>query len=98
MVVSGISEIKKLVEKFDSNKHIYKSSSYNEENTKIEFINPLFKALGWDIHNEKGSSVRFKDVVFEDTIHINGKSKSPDYSFRCGGQKMFFVEAKKTNG
>ena len=93
MVVSGINEIKKLVDKFDRNKHHYQS--INEENTKIEFINPFFEALGWDVHHKKNTSARFKDVVFEDTIHIGGKAKAPDYSFRIGVEKIFFVEAKK---
>lgn len=42
MVGSAPEIIKELVERFDENKHIYKSSSYDEENTKIEFINPFF--------------------------------------------------------
>lgn len=95
MVGSAPEIIKELVERFDENKHIYKSSSYDEENTKIEFINPFFEALGWDVQNKSGASARFKDVVFEDTIHIGGKAKAPDYSFRIGGQRIFFVEAKK---
>lgn len=95
MVDSAPEIIKELVERFDENKHIYKSSSYDEENTKIEFINPFFEALGWDVHNKEGASARFKEVVFEDTIHIGGKAKAPDYSFRYGGQRVFFVEAKK---
>lgn len=87
--------IKDLVKRFDENKHIYKDISYDEENTKIEFINPFFEALGWDVHNKQGDSARFKEVVFEDTVKIGGKAKAPDYSFRIGGQRVFFVEAKK---
>lgn len=84
-----------LVENFKENEHIYKSASYDEENTKVEFINPFFEALGWDVNNNQRSSPRFKEVVFEDTIKIGGKAKAPDYSFRLGGQRIFFVEAKK---
>ena len=84
-----------LVENFKENEHIYKSSNYDEENTKVEFINPFFKALGWDVYNEKGKAPQYKEVVFEDTIKIDGKAKAPDYSFRLGGQRIFFVEAKK---
>ncbi len=88
-------EIKKLVEKFENNKHHYTSSNFDEENTKIEFINPFFEALGWDVTNKSQSAPQYKEVVFEDTIHISGKAKAPDYSFRLGGQRIFFVEAKK---
>ncbi|MFO7870331.1 MAG: type IV restriction endonuclease, partial [Kiritimatiellia bacterium] len=34
-------------------------------------------------------------MVREDPIHIEGKPKAPDYSFRIGGVRKFFVEAKK---
>lgn len=84
-----------LVENFKENEHIYKSPNYDEENTKVEFINPFFEALGWDVNNKNRASPRFKEVVFEDTIKIGGKAKAPDYSFRLGGQRIFFVEAKK---
>ena len=84
-----------LVENFKENEHLYKSASYDEENTKVEFINPFFEALGWDVNNKSRASPRFKEVVFEDTIKIGGKAKAPDYSFRLGGQRIFFVEAKK---
>lgn len=84
-----------LVENFNENEHIYKSANYDEENTKVEFINPFFEALGWDVNNKNRASPRFKEVVFEDTIKIGGKAKAPDYSFRLGGQRIFFVEAKK---
>ena len=93
MVVAGISEIKKLVEKFDSNKHIH--SSYNEENTKIEFINPFFEALGWDLGNKHDKAPQYKDVVFEDSVKVGNKIRAPDYCFRYGGNRKFFVEAKK---
>lgn len=38
-----------LVEKFKSNEHIYKDAKqYDEENTKIEFINPFFDSFNMD--------------------------------------------------
>ncbi|KKL69026.1 hypothetical protein LCGC14_2119070, partial [marine sediment metagenome] len=37
----------------------------------------------------------FREVVREDTVYIAGKPKAPDYSFRIGGKRIFFVEAKK---
>lgn len=88
-------EVVKLVNKFKTNEHMYKSPTYDEENTKVDFINPLFEALGWDISNKHNLAPQYKDVVFEDSIKINGKAKAPDYAFRIGGQKKFFVEAKK---
>ena len=45
-----------LVENFKENEHIYKSANYDEENTKVEFINPFFEALGWDVNNKNRAS------------------------------------------
>src|SRR5690606_13578368 len=58
-------------------------------------LNPFFIALGWDVSNEAGYAEGYKDVVHEDRVRIHGKAKAPDYSFRIGGQRKFFVEAKK---
>ncbi|HNN12964.1 MAG TPA: N-6 DNA methylase [Anaerolineales bacterium] len=37
----------------------------------------------------------YKDVIHEDSLEIEGENKAPDYAFRIGGQRKFFVEAKK---
>ena len=87
-------KIAELVEEFKTNEHIYKTAAYDEENTKIHFINKFFIALGWDVTNELGASPQFKDVEFEDTVIVGGKPKAPDYCFRIGGARIFFVEAK----
>ena len=88
-------QIAELVEEFKTNEHIYKTEAFDEENTKINFINKFFIALGWDVTNELGVAPQFKDVEFEDTVLVGGKPKAPDYCFRIGGARIFFVEAKK---
>jgi len=55
----------------------------------------MFKALGWDIENEYGDAEAYKDVVHEDAIKVGGATKAPDYCFRIGGTRKFFLEAKK---
>ena len=47
-------EILELVERFQSNRETYENQHFNETETRIQFLNPLFKALGWDVDNEKG--------------------------------------------
>lgn len=91
------SSIIQLVEHFHQQIDLYRSGSLNETQTRIEFIDPFFAALGWDIGNEKQASDIYKDVVHEDTLKISDakKAKAPDYSFRIGGVRKFFVEAKK---
>ena len=84
-----------LIERFQENLDVYKSANYNETRARIEFIDPLFKELGWDIDNAQGFAEAYKDVVHEDAIKVDGATKAPDYSFRIGGQRKFFLEAKK---
>lgn len=51
--------------------------------------------LGWDLANKAGYAEAYKDVIHEDAIKIGGATKAPDYCFRIGGARKFFVEAKK---
>jgi hypothetical protein len=60
-----------------------------------EFIDPFFRELGWDMENSSGASEAHKDVVHEDAIKVGRAHKAPDYGFRAGGRRRFFVEAKK---
>lgn len=84
-----------LIERFDRNMDAYKSGAYNETQARREFIDPFFKALGWDVDNRDGNAETYKDVIHEDAVRIGGSMKAPDYSFRIGGQRKFFVEAKQ---
>jgi len=86
---------REVIERFERNRESYRSSGYNETETRREFIDPFFKALGWDIDNEQGYAEAYKDVVHEDAIKIGGVTKAPDYAFRIGGARKFFVEAKR---
>ncbi|MCW3141756.1 MAG: N-6 DNA methylase [Methanophagales archaeon] len=87
--------IKELVDRFRYNLDVYKESSYNEAQVRIEFINPFFEALGWDVRNKQGFAEQYKEVIYEDVIKVGRSTRAPDYSFRIGGQRKFFVEAKK---
>lgn len=88
--------IEGLVNRFEEQYESYKNSSYNEAQTRLDFINPFFKALGWDVDNQAGNAEAYREVIYEDKIKIAGATKAPDYSFRlAGGKRLFFVEAKK---
>jgi hypothetical protein len=88
-------EIVELVERFQENLASYTSGNYNEAQLRREFIDPFFRALGWDLDNVAGNAEAYKDVIHEDAIRIGGAVKAPDYCFRIGGTRKFFVEAKK---
>ena len=84
-----------LIERFERNRESYKSQGYNETQLRREFIDPFFEALGWDVANKQGHAEAYKDVIHEDAIKIGGATKAPDYCFRIGGARKFFLEAKK---
>ena len=84
-----------LVELFDRDLTLYKRAGYKEAHVRIDFIDPFFEALGWDVRNVRGQREHSKDVIHEDAITVAGKIRAPDYSFRLGGARKFFLEAKK---
>ncbi len=88
-------EIVDLIERFDRNRETYLSGQYNEALLRQDFLNPFFEALGWDMANKAGYAEAYRDVIHEDALKIGGATKAPDYCFRIGSVKKFFVEAKK---
>lgn len=89
------ASIAERVETFRRNLDSYLAPDYKETELRREFLDPLFDALGWDVFNRQGYAEAYKDVVHEDMLKIGGQSTAPDYSFRVGGVRKFFVEAKK---
>ena len=87
--------IRQLVERFELHREAYRSGKYNETQLRREFLDPFFEALGWDVLNTHGYAESYKDVIHEDSLEVEGASKAPDYAFRIGGTRKFFVEAKK---
>jgi len=84
-----------LIDRFEQNRESYKSQGYNETQLRREFLDPFFEALGWDVANKQGHAEAYKDVIHEDAIKIGSYTKAPDYCFRIGGARKFFLEAKK---
>ena len=73
-----------LVAKFKSEFESGKTQTYNEEATKIAFIQPLLKeVLGWDVNNH--DEVSPEEKVSRDRV---------DYGLKINGKTVMFVEAK----
>jgi type I restriction-modification system DNA methylase subunit len=88
-------EVINLIENFERNLDAYRGGKYNETQVRRDFIDPMFKALGWDMDNSTGYAEAYRDVIHEDAIKVGASTRAPDYSFRVGGQRKFFLEAKK---
>ncbi len=93
--MSAPAEVLALVERFSARRAHFEQPDYNETQVRVEFINPFFRALGWDVENQSGQPPALRDVVHEDSLRIAERLKAPDYAFRIGGERQFFVEAKK---
>lgn len=93
--MSAPQEVIRLVETFRNNIESFKSGNYNETQVRREFIDPFFDALGWDVFNKSGYAEAYKDVIHEYSQKTTDTTKNPDYCFRIGGKRKFFVEAKK---
>ena len=83
--MSAPDSILQLIENFEFHRHAYLSQDYNEAQVRLEFIDPFFEALGWDVFNKDNYASAYKDVFHEDAIHMGGATKAPDYAFRIGG-------------
>jgi hypothetical protein len=88
-------ELRVLVDRYHQQRPTYESSAYRETTARREFIEPLFQLLGWDVHNAENHSEAYKDVVYEESLVGDEGSDEPDYTFRVGGLRKFFVEAKR---
>jgi len=79
-------QIQKLVEKYQRVAETGKIKSYNEAQTRNEFIEPLFEFLGWDMRNLTTDN--------EVTTEENVSGGRVDLAFRFNGIPVLFLEAK----
>lgn len=79
-------QIQKLVEKYQRVAETGKIKSYNEAQTRNEFIEPLFEFLGWDMRNLTTDN--------EVTTEENVSGGRVDLAFCFNGIPALFLEAK----
>ena len=77
-------KIQDLVRKYEAVKANGKISKYTEEDTKKDFIIPLFEVLGWNVYER--SEVTSEEQISGDRV---------DYGFYLNGRVKFYLEAKK---
>jgi len=81
----AIADVKLLVDKYQRVLDSEQIKEYSEEDTKKDFILPLFEALGWDVTN------KFQNEVTAEKKISRGRV---DYAFRIHEIPKFFLEAK----
>ncbi len=88
---AGKASLGKLVEGFGHHIEHFKSKEYNEQEVRLNFIDPFWRCLGWPV-GEQGHLPPHKVDV---RIEREAVGLRPDYQFQPGGQVRFFCEAKK---
>ncbi|NQS90321.1 Eco57I restriction-modification methylase domain-containing protein [Patescibacteria group bacterium] len=89
--------ISQLVKKYEENRNAYLNPTYKEAQLRIDFLDPLFELLGWDIKNQTGKSTNEREVLVEESLREDVCSviEKPDYTFRLFSERKFYLEAKK---
>ena len=64
------SSVLDLVARYEREKTVLQSDAYGEADTRKEFIEPLFAALGWDVVNKRMYAEAYKDETEERIIDV----------------------------
>ncbi|HOW96739.1 MAG TPA: TaqI-like C-terminal specificity domain-containing protein [Kiritimatiellia bacterium] len=88
-------ELNRLVAAFEQGFQAFTAPDYSEARVREDFLNPLFRALGWDLANRRGLVQSQREVEIESRTDVAGRAKRADYLFRADGRERFVCEAKK---
>ena len=88
------AEVQRLVENFDAQIDSYKSGKYNEAQLRLDYLDPFFNVLGWDVSNKSSEIEAYRDVLVEEQVSKKHSGRV-DYAFKLKRTRKFFVEAKK---
>ena len=88
-------KIEELIERFQKDEQKHMASSYDETSVRVQFINPFFKALNWDVDNENSLDEVIHEMNVKQKKNIVQNLGRVDYSFKIKGKDKFLLEAKK---
>jgi type I restriction-modification system DNA methylase subunit len=90
---AGRKIIAERVEEFKKNKLVLTKKGHGETNIRSNYIDIMFKALGWDMksHYEVVREYSQRDKS------TDGGTKKVDYAFKINGKLKFFIEAKEAS-
>ena len=80
----GKEEVARLCRYFATNCQAFHAPGVKEAHVRQSLIDPLFEALGWDVGNTTMTAPRYREVILEDSLEVEGQQKAPDYTFRVG--------------
>lgn len=69
-LVAAQNQLRDLVSIYNSNFAQYQQATYNETQVRVDFVNPFFQLLGWDVLNEAGLPQHLREVTHEVIMSI----------------------------
>lgn len=86
-----------LVSTFKQNESRYLETTYSELQTRLDFIDKFWIALGWDVNHEVQTNPYEQEVKVERSVRTTAGRKRADYAFLAPNFRdvLFYVEAKK---
>ena len=88
-------ELERLCVQFREQSPDMRARGFDEARLRLEFLDPMFSALGWNVWNNPPQPMYLRDVVVENRTDIKGKATRVDYAFRTNGLERWVCEAKK---
>ena len=88
------TELHGLVTRFQNDFAYFQSDQYDEAMARLQFIDPFFASLGWDMEN-RDRPAHECEVIIERRTDIEGRHRRADYVFRIGGMDKLVCDAKK---
>ena len=76
-LVAAQNQLRNLVSIYNSNFDQYQQATYNETQVRVDFVNPFFQLLGWDVLNEAGLPQHLLTKLLfwlKKMVHIGAKS------------------------
>ena len=62
-LVAAQNQLRNLVSIYNRNFDQYQQATYNETQVRVDFVNPFFQLLGWDVLNEAGLPQHLREVT-----------------------------------
>jgi type I restriction-modification system DNA methylase subunit len=94
----ALETVRQLVKDFKGNEAYYLSPKYAESETRQDFIDKFFTALGWDVAHNVQKDPFAQEVKIENKVETGGSQRRADYAFHVAPHfhdVKFFAEAKK---
>jgi hypothetical protein len=88
-------ELTRLCARFEQGYAGFLAPDYSEARLRADFLDPFFRALGWDLENRAGLVQSHREVEIESRTDMAGRAKRADYLFRTDRIDRFICEAKK---